>query len=87
MNSNIFSQEMEQIIAETVTKMVADTLKRLEPPRGSLKPNKAADYCGVSIDTLERWELAGLKYFKFKGTKTYSINDLDDFRKKHEVNN
>lgn len=87
MNSTIFSQEMEQIIAETVTKMVADTLKKLEPPQGNLQPAKAAVYCDVSTDTLERWEVNGLKYFKYKGIKTYSIKDLDDFRKKHEVNN
>ena len=87
MQNSIFSKEMEQMIAETVTKMVTETMQKILAAQGYKQPKSAEEYADISDDTLARWEVKGLSYSKISSIKLYSVKDLDDFIAKYKVNN
>lgn len=87
MQNQIFSQEVQEEMAQSIIDLIDATVEKKIALRGTLQPKNAADYADVSIDTLVRWEALGLNYSKINSIKLYSIKDLDDFIAKYKFKN
>ncbi|TFJ76281.1 hypothetical protein [Carnobacterium maltaromaticum] len=87
MNSTIFSQEVQEKMAQSIMNLIEVAIESKTTIKGSLQPENAAEYADVSVDTLIRWEKLGLNYSKIKSIKLYSIKDLDDFIAKYKFKN
>lgn len=87
MQNQIFSQEVQEEMAQSIIDLIDGAVEKKLALRGTLQPKNAADYADVSIDTLFRWEALGLNYSKINSIKLYSIKDLDDFIAKYKFKN
>lgn len=87
MQNQIFSQEVQEEMAQSIIDLIDAAVEKKIALRGTLQPKNAADYADVSIDTLARWEALGLNYSKINSIKLYSIKDLDDFIAKYKFKN
>ncbi|GED48943.1 hypothetical protein [Carnobacterium maltaromaticum] len=87
MQNQIFSQEVQEEMAQSIIDLIDAAIEKKLTPRGALQPENAAEYADVSIDTLARWEALGLNYSKINSIKLYSIKDLDDFIAKYKFKN
>ena len=47
--------------------------------QGWLRPNQAAEYCGISRRTLYVWFKQGLKFSKVGQCRLIKISDIDEF--------
>lgn len=71
-------QPIVERIAQAIQKASETETKRRELPRYMTKA-QAAEYCGCSFNTFQKYVRAGLRVIQVDGVNRIDKNDVDDF--------
>lgn len=71
-------QPIVEKIAQAIQKASETETKRRELPRYMTKA-QAAEYCGCSFNTFQKYVRAGLRVIQVDGVTRIDKNDVDDF--------
>lgn len=87
---NLLSKETEdglfKAIISTVERTIESSVERHTSKQRYLKSGEAAEYCGVSKQTLTTWvNQEGLKQIKVGNVVSYDRKDLDHFMIQHKI--